>query len=578
MKKNTLLYLTLIVLLITSQSCKKENLSSSNSNLENTTSTSPVPDGYFQTLNSSSNFGDRIKIINEPINLDSDSLGSNQAITRSDNDDSWLHVGEVTPLELNGLTLSATHVAFLDDKAYITYHRRGIEHLGALEIIDLSNPHNPEVIYLSSFNSADINSVEVGKLPGSNDVKIWLSLSDSKKGAVLGEITMTAGITFAGLKIVNLSNFVDSGISSSTNSVTFSGDYLYVSSGKTHGGAFCLNAETLEVLGVVEFPNGKYIDVNGTPTSATKVVSLQTGENSSLRVEDIGSFHFSTEYQIGEILHQNVDLDSRGKSSIHFTSNDPEEVYVAKGKHGLSRYNIYTGVETWSSSASMLTTGNTNGVSSDDKFIYAANGADGLAIFTNPGQGGTPELIFNWDMNESEASANFIEVDGTTEWVLIAKGQGGTKILRKPQQQNIALGKTATQSSRWSNSKFPASEAVDGITNNANGHNFNHTKNEQNAWWELDLGEVADLSAIKVFNRTNCCTGRLTDFHVFVSDVPFTSKDINETMNQSGVSDYHFPDSPQPITEINLNRQGRYVRVQLSGKNYLHVAEVQVFN
>ena len=402
---------------------------------------SPVPENYFQSLSSANGFSDRITIVNETIILenesDGDSLASGQVDTRDDiinSDYYWLHVGEVGPYVLDGVTLSATHIAFLDDKAYITYHRRGVDHLGALEVLDLSNPNNPTVTFRGYLGSADINAVEVGKLPGSDDVKIWLSLSDSKKGAVLGEVTMAGGTTYSGFKIVNLSNFIDGGISSSANSVTFSGDYLYVSSGKSHGGAFCINAETLEVLGTVEFADGKYIDVNGTPDNATKVVSLQTGANSSIRVEDIGSFHFSNEYNVGEILHQNVDTDSRGKSTIHFVNNDPDNVYITKGKHGLASYNIHTGAETWSSSNEMLSSGNTNGVTSDNEFIYVANGADGLAVFSKPEIPGiAPELVFTWDMNEQQSSANFIEVDGSTQWILVAKGQGGTKILKRPQ-------------------------------------------------------------------------------------------------------------------------------------------------
>ena len=122
MKKNTLLYITLAILFVLAQSCKKENLSSSIS--ENTSSTSPVPDGYFQSSNSSTTFNDRIKIVNETIVLENllDSVSSNQASSRGGNDDyTWLHVGELKPYELNGVTLSATHIAFLDDKAYITY-------------------------------------------------------------------------------------------------------------------------------------------------------------------------------------------------------------------------------------------------------------------------------------------------------------------------------------------------------------------------------------------------------------------------------------------------------------------------
>jgi hypothetical protein len=809
MKNRVVTCLVLAFALIITQSCKKDNIAPSDVN--NSSSLSPVAENYFQPLSSANGFSDRITILNETIILKNesggDSLFSGQVDTRDDvinSDYYWLHVGEVEPYVLDGVTLSATHIAFLDDKAYITYHKRGVEHLGAIEVVDLSNPNNPKVTFRGYLGSADINSVEVGKLPGSEDVKIWLSLSDSKKGAVLGVVTMAGGTTYSGFQIVNLSNFIDGGISSSANSVTYSGDYLYISSGKTHGGAFCINAETLEVLGSVEFENGKYIDVNGTPDNATKVVSLQTGANSSIRVEDIGSFQFSNEFSIGEILHQSVDTDSRGKSTLHFVNNDPDNVYVTKGKHGLASYNIYTGAETWSSSSDMLSYGNTNGVTSDNEFIYAANGADGLAVFSKPEFPGiAPELVFTWDMNEQEASANFIEVDGSTEWILVAKGQGGTKILKRPQpgdylaistyndqgvpdnlvqeeicdlllssifsnalpdgqdatiahpeyfdesipsniyfeedaevsisfihegagyknvlgyyyydadnppatvddivklivfpnasaqgsgggliegntvqlygnfkantvlgfflnsngwvqnsqtiteglaahytnydfnangrhsvllyepecgelvvcfddqvigtgdndfndavfqinaspasainvanypivdnssspnSQNVAQGKTATQSSIENNGQHPASEAIDGIIG---GQNYNETKKKNNSWWEVDLEQVYDLSAINVFNRTDCCQDRLSDFHVFVSDVPFTSQDIDETINQPGVSDYYFPDSAQDITEINLNRQGRYVRVQLTEKNRLHLTEVQIFN
>ncbi len=439
MKNRVVTCLVLAFALIFAQSCKKDNITPSNSSISS--STSPVPENYFQPLSSGNGFSDRITIVNETIIIENesggDSLVSGQVDTRDDvinSDYYWLHVGEVEPYVLNGVSLSATHIAFLDDKAYITYHKRGIDHLGALEVVDLSNPNNPKVTFRGYLSSADINAVEVGKLPGSDDVKIWLSLSDSKKGAVLGEVTMAGGTTYSGFQIINLSNFIDGGISSSANSVTYSGDYLYVSSGKTHGGAYCINAETLEVIGSVEFENGKYMDVNGTPDNATKVVSLQTGANSSIRVEDIGSFHFSNEFYVGEILHQNVDTDSRGKSTLHFVNNDPDNVYVTKGKNGLASYNIHTGAETWSSSSDMLSTGNTNGVTSDNEFIYVANGADGLAVFSKPEIPGIdPELVFTWDMNEQESPANFIEVDGSTEWILIAKGQGGTKILKRPQ-------------------------------------------------------------------------------------------------------------------------------------------------
>ena len=68
----------------------------------------------------------------------------------------------------------------------------------------------------------------------------------------------------------------------------------------------------------------------------------------------------------------------------------------------------------------------------------------------------------------------------------------------------------------------------------------------------------------------------MTDFHVLVSDTPFNSTALNTTINQSGVGDFHFPGTAGRETDINLNRNGRYLRIQLSGSNALQLAEVEI--
>lgn len=68
-----------------------------------------------------------------------------------------------------------------------------------------------------------------------------------------------------------------------------------------------------------------------------------------------------------------------------------------------------------------------------------------------------------------------------------------------------------------------------------------------------------------------------SDFYVFVSDVPFSSYDLNTTVNQAGVFNYRQTTFAGPAS-INVNRTGRYVRVQLAGTGSLALAEVQVWN
>jgi hypothetical protein len=192
MKNRVMIYAALLgIITFFSQSCQKDNITPPETSVN--PHLSEVPEDYFQVLNSG--HSERINPVNETIiwkNLQSnqDSLMSNQATTRDEvnaDDIYWVHVAEVEPYELFNETLSATHIAFLEDKAYISYHKRGNDHLGAIEIVDLADAANPRITFRGYLTSADVNSIEVGKLPGSDDVKIWLSLSDFNKGAVLGD-------------------------------------------------------------------------------------------------------------------------------------------------------------------------------------------------------------------------------------------------------------------------------------------------------------------------------------------------------------------------------------------------------
>jgi hypothetical protein len=142
---------------------------------------------------------------------------------------------------------------------------------------------------------------------------------------------------------------------------------------------------------------------------------------------------------------------------------------------------------------------------------------------------------------------------------------------------NIAFNKTATQSSTdWS---APASRAVDG---NTDGNFWNgsvtHTQVQNQAWWHVDLGSVESIATISLWNRTDCCGSALTNFYVFVSDVPFTSTDLTTTINQSGVWSANVTGQAGTPTTLTVNRTGRYVRVQLvSSSERLSLAEVQVW-
>jgi len=147
--------------------------------------------------------------------------------------------------------------------------------------------------------------------------------------------------------------------------------------------------------------------------------------------------------------------------------------------------------------------------------------------------------------------------------------------LPAPTSANLALGRTATQSSIVA----PAARAVDGTTD---GNYFNgsvsHTNADANAWWQVDLGASYTITAIRLWNRTDCCGDRLSDYWIFVSNTPFADSDTPATLQgRAATWGIHQTFAPPLSTTVSPMSPGRYVRVQLSGTNNLQLGEVQVY-
>ena len=142
---------------------------------------------------------------------------------------------------------------------------------------------------------------------------------------------------------------------------------------------------------------------------------------------------------------------------------------------------------------------------------------------------------------------------------------------------NVAVGKTSSQSSTY---PIPNTQAANGNDGNTDGNYYagsiTHTLNDLNAWWQVDLGSSYTISSINLYNRTDSASSRLTNYHLFVSDNPFSSTNLGTTLAQAGVSDYPNSGTAGSPSTSTVNRTGRYVRVQLNGTDYLHLAELQV--
>lgn len=112
-----------------------------------------------------------------------------------------------------------------------------------------------------------------------------------------------------------------------------------------------------------------------------------------------------------------------------------------------------------------------------------------------------------------------------------------------------------------------AAGAVDGLVNEPWGF---HTDAEENPWWQADLQSPVKLDRVVIHNRPSF-EGRASALRVLVSA---DGASWQEAYRHNGTV---FGAGDNALTVPCGGREARFVRVQVPGKNYLHLNEVQVY-
>ncbi|MCU1267735.1 MAG: repeat-associated core domain protein, partial [Acidobacteria bacterium] len=195
------------------------------------------------------------------------------------------------------------------------------------------------------------------------------------------------------------------------------------------------------------------------------------------------------------------------------------------------------------------------------QYIYDGDGHRVRRLFAGPNHNITWQ-VYGFD---GELLAEYPQYDAAVVMAQPQKEYGyrnGQLLVTAEPYINVALNKPATQSTTFSTTST-ADKAVNGDANGRfSSGSASATNYGLNSWWQVDLQSVQNINSITVWGRTDCCHEMSTDFYVFVSNSPFTSTDLNTTLNQSGVSNYHYTDYAGPAS-LGINRTGRYVRVQI---------------
>eukprot|EP01029_Cantina_marsupialis_P001211 TRINITY_DN109910_c0_g1_i1.p1 TRINITY_DN109910_c0_g1~~TRINITY_DN109910_c0_g1_i1.p1 ORF type:complete len:1320 (+),score=436.55 TRINITY_DN109910_c0_g1_i1:137-4096(+) len=188
--------------------------------------------------------------------------------------------------------------------------------------------------------------------------------------------------------------------------------------------------------------------------------------------------------------------------------------------------------------------------------------------------------LYTWGSNRKGCSGHPIGIDFLAQPSIVRCLYTAPK--------NLAMKRWATQSSTYSG--YGAQIAVTGSTDGSGEGHCCHTQIDYQPWWQVDLGSDAVIEEIKVWNRADepidqslprdTFTKRMYPCVVLISEVPFpddVSGGLDKAKNVAATYKRFTVNRRCSAWTLPMGTTGRYVRVQLERKSYLHLAQVEVF-
>jgi hypothetical protein len=316
-------------------------------------------------------------------------------------------VGQVSSPSFEGSSnLTATHVDYEDEFAYVSYNTIGETYAGAVDIIDLSNPLSPILASRMYMYNRDANVVfydngYVYVLGGVDAEKVLEATEES----FIAKIGVQDGV----MDLDNLTYFYQQG--NTATGITKLGNSFYVSSG-TDGVIAKYDGDTFSKSKEIAFSDLRSV----------------TSESGKLAVLDgsTGVTVLDGELNTLSTISTNTDLVEDAKRTIAIMDG---KLIVAEGAEGAGVYNLDTGTleerlnilvdpENISPSDKV-----TNAVSVNGSSTLLANGGAGLAIKVNN------DLLDLMGVVELNGSINYVISDG--DYIFAASGNSGLQIINK---------------------------------------------------------------------------------------------------------------------------------------------------
>ncbi|WBU88993.1 hypothetical protein [Cellulophaga omnivescoria] len=316
-------------------------------------------------------------------------------------------VAQVQPPTYNGNTnLAATHIAVEGDYAYVSYNTQFDTYAGAIDIVRISDPHNPQVTARLNYTNADINSVTVsnGYVYAAGSVDAELSVTATENSFV-AKISVANG----SFNLNDITYGFQKG-KAGTDVLSFN-NKIYATSGK-EGTLTVYNAADMMVESQFE---------------ANDLLSVAKHDNKLAVLDgDFGVTVYNSNLEKVSTIAIDTDLGIGTKKNMDFTDT---KILVPEANKGVGVYNFASGnrIKYIAISAHPDADANgdnvTNAISKNENVVMIANGAAGLALAEEK----EGELSV-FGVIDIEGSVNYVTTKN--DYVFAATGTEGLQIIK----------------------------------------------------------------------------------------------------------------------------------------------------
>ncbi|WP_445382123.1 hypothetical protein [Robiginitalea sp. IMCC43444] len=305
-----------------------------------------------------------------------------------------------------GDNFTASHVSVDGDYAYVTYNTVGEVYSGAIDVVDVSDPHNPQLTSRLFFMNADLNSITYD-----NGFVYAAGGLDAANSAIASSNAFVAKISVSGgsLSTDNILYGFQQG--DNATDVIVEGSRILVSSGK-EGSITAYNKTDLSIL------SETYVaDARAMSATATGFAVLDAGNGVQMLDANLVS---------NGLIPISTNLGEASKKTL---ATQGDKIIVAEAAKGAGIYNAGNGqlieyidipVRPEGAEAGDIVT---NAVVANEQALFMANGGAGMSL-SETDESGTEAV----GILELSGSINYVASKG--DYAFAASGSQGLQIIK----------------------------------------------------------------------------------------------------------------------------------------------------